>query len=90
MAFATGGGTVTDGATDGALAPGAGTQTLAVTATIGGLTAAVPYAGPAPGEVNGVMQVNITVPAMVSAGQAVPVVISVGGVASNTVTIAVK
>jgi len=90
MAFATGGGTVQGGATDGALAPSAGQQTLPVTATVGGLTAVVQYAGPAPGEVNGVMQVNLAVPAAAPAGNAVPVVISVGGVQSNTVTIAVK
>jgi|SRR5579871_356528 len=89
-AFATGGGTVQGGAIDGAPAPGAGAQTLTVTATIGGLPAAVQYAGPAPGEVNGVMQVNITIPAGVASGSAIPVVISVGGAQSNTVTIAVK
>jgi hypothetical protein len=63
---------------------------LAVTATIGGQPAVVQYAGPAPGEVNGVMQVNIAIPATVAAASAVPVVITVGGVQSNTVTIAVK
>jgi uncharacterized protein (TIGR03437 family) len=90
MAFATGGGTVIGGATDGALAPGAGMQALAVTATIGGLPAVVQYAGPAPGEVNGVMQVNVAIPATVASGNAVPLAIAVGGVLSNTVTIAVK
>jgi endo-1,4-beta-xylanase len=90
VAFATGGGTVQGGATDGALAPAAGAQSLPVTATIGGLAASVQYAGPAPGEVNGVMQVNIAVPAAVAAGNAVAVVIAVGEVWSNTVTIAVK
>ena len=90
MVFATGGGTVSGGATDGALAPAAGKQSLNMAATIGGQPAVVQYAGPAPGEVNGVMQVNIAIPATVAAASAVPVVITVGGVQSNTVTIAVK
>ncbi len=79
--YATGGGTIMGGATDGALAPGAGTQSLPVLATIGGVTATVGYAGPAPGEVNGVMQVNVTVPTGLTGAQ--PLVITVGGVTSH-------
>jgi uncharacterized protein (TIGR03437 family) len=87
--LATGGGTITGGATDGALAPAAGNQTLPVSATIGGVTATVGYAGPAPGEVNGVMQVNLTVPSGMTGAQ--PLVITVGGVPSQSgVTVAVK
>ena len=87
--LATGGGTVMGGATDGALAPGAGNQTQPVLATIGGVTATVGYAGPAPGEVNGVMQVNITAPTGMTGAQ--PLVITVGGVASQSgVTVFVK
>jgi uncharacterized protein (TIGR03437 family) len=87
--FATGGGTIMGGATDGALATGAGDQTLPVSATIGGVPAEVVYAGPAPGEVNGVMQVNLGVPTGMTGAQAL--VITVGGVASQTgVTVAVK
>jgi uncharacterized protein (TIGR03437 family) len=87
--LATGGGTVMGGATDGALAPAAGNQTLPVSATIGGVTATVGYAGPAPGEVNGVMQVNLTVPSGLTGAQ--PLVITVGGVASQGgVTVSVK
>jgi uncharacterized protein (TIGR03437 family) len=87
--LATGGGIVSGGATDGALAPGAGNQSLPVTATIGGVPATVGYAGPAPGEVNGVMQVNLTVPTGMTGAQ--PLVITVGNVASqNGVTIVVK
>jgi uncharacterized protein (TIGR03437 family) len=87
--LATGGGTIMGGATDGALAPGVGTQTLPVSATIGGVTAPVGYAGPAPGEVNGVMQINLTVPAGMTGAQ--PLVMTVGGVASQGgVTVAVK
>jgi uncharacterized protein (TIGR03437 family) len=87
--LATGGGTIMGGATDGALAPGVGNQTLPVSATIGGITAPVGYSGPAPGEVNGVMQVNLTVPAGMTGAQ--PLVIFVGSVASQSgVTVAVK
>ena len=77
------------GATDGALAPTAGNQMLPVLATIGGVTATVGYSGPAPGEVNGVMQVNLTVPSGMTGPQ--PLVITVGGVPSQSgVTVFVK
>jgi uncharacterized protein (TIGR03437 family) len=89
IVYATGGGTIMGGATDGALAPGTGNQTWPVTATIGGVTAPVIYAGPAPGEVNGVMQVDLTVPTGMTGAQ--PVIISVNNVASQSgVTVAVK
>ncbi len=88
--LATGGGTVNGGAVNGALAPGVGRQTLNVTATVGGQPATVFYAGPAPGLVNGVLQVNFTMPAGLPSGPH-DVVISVGGVASQSgVTVAVK
>jgi uncharacterized protein (TIGR03437 family) len=56
--------------------------------TIGGVSAVVSYSGLAPTLV-GVYQVNAVVPAGVSPGNAVPVVVNIGNVASNTVTIAV-
>ncbi len=87
--LATGGGTVQGGATDGALAPGAGNQTLPVTATIGNVTETAVYAGPAPGEVNGVMQVNLTVPTGLTGAQ--PLILIVGGVSSQSgITVAIK
>lgn len=87
--FATGGGTIKGGATDGALAPGPGSQTLPVTATIGGVPATVGYAGPAPREVNGVMQVKLTVPTGLAGMQ--QVIITVGNVPSQSgITVAVK
>jgi uncharacterized protein (TIGR03437 family) len=58
------------------------------TVTIGNLPANVTFSGLAPGFV-GLYQVNALVPATVPAGGAVPVVVSLGGVASNTATIAV-
>ena len=56
--------------------------------TIGGISEAATFTGLAPGFV-GLYQVNAQVPAGVTAGSAVPVTISIGGVTSNTVTIAV-
>jgi uncharacterized protein (TIGR03437 family) len=63
--------------------------TTAPTVTIGGVTANVSFSGLAPGYV-GLYQVNALVPAGVAAGSAVPVAISIGGVTSNTATIAVQ
>jgi endo-1,4-beta-xylanase len=88
--LATGGGTIAGGAVDGGLAPSAGAQSLPVSATVGGVSAQVLYAGPAPGEVNGVLQVNVTIPTGLASGPQ-PVVISAGGAASqNGITVAVK
>jgi uncharacterized protein (TIGR03437 family) len=63
---------------------------LQVSATVGGRAATVQYAGAAPGLVAGVLQVNLQIPAGVTAG-AVPVVLQVGGSSSpNGVTIYVQ
>ncbi len=58
------------------------------TVTIGGREAAVSFSGLAPGFV-GLYQVNATVPTGLAAGQH-PVVLTIGGVSSNTVTISVR
>ena len=63
--------------------------TTSVTAKIGGLDAPVQFAGLAPGTV-GEYVVNVRVPSGVTTGSAVPLVISIGGVTSNAVTIAVR
>jgi uncharacterized protein (TIGR03118 family) len=60
-----------------------------VTATIGGQAATVIYAGSAPGQIAGVMQVELVVPAGAGTGE-VPVIVTVGGVASQTLSIALK
>jgi uncharacterized protein (TIGR03437 family) len=61
----------------------------AVTVTIGGVAAEVRFAGGAPGQIAGVMQVNVVVP--VGLAGAVPVVLTVGGVGSQGgVTVAVR
>jgi len=59
------------------------------TVTIGGVAAPVIFAGLAPGYV-GLYQVNAQVPPGVAAGDAVPVILSTGAIASNTVTISVR
>jgi uncharacterized protein (TIGR03437 family) len=51
---------------------------LAVSVQIGGIDAKVLYAGGAPGIVEGVLQVNVQVPAGTPAGPGVPVVLRVG------------
>jgi uncharacterized protein (TIGR03437 family) len=61
----------------------------APTLTIGGVAATPTFSGLAPGFV-GLYQVNAQVPAGVTPGDAVAVILTIGGVTSNTVTIAVQ
>jgi uncharacterized protein (TIGR03437 family) len=63
--------------------------TTTPTVTIGGIAAQVSFSGLAPGAV-GLYQVNVQVPMGAPAGDAVPVILSIGGVVSNTVTIALR
>ena len=89
--FATGEGQTSPAGMDGK--PVTGTQThpiLPVTVTIGGQAAQVLYAGGAPGEVAGLMQVNVQIPAGIQTGDAVPVVLQVGNTSAPVVTIAVR
>ena len=72
--YATGGGTLTSDALP--------RLTLPVTATVGGLDAQVLYAGIAPGEPDGVIQVNVQIPAALQPGAA-EVLVNVGGVSSQ-------
>jgi uncharacterized protein (TIGR03437 family) len=60
-----------------------------VTVTIGGITAVPAFAGLA-GCCVGLNQINVQVPLGVSSGNAVPVVLNIGGQSSNTATIAVQ
>jgi uncharacterized protein (TIGR03437 family) len=63
---------------------------LPVSATIGGLDAPVLYAGVAPGEPDGVLQINVQVPAGLSSGRA-EVVLNIGGASSQqAVTLEVR
>jgi uncharacterized protein (TIGR03437 family) len=59
------------------------TSVATVTATIGGLTAPVIYAGSSPGQLSGVMQVEAVVPSGAGTG-AVPVVLTIGLASSQT------
>ncbi|HWD98631.1 MAG TPA: IPT/TIG domain-containing protein [Bryobacteraceae bacterium] len=62
-----------------------------VSVMIGGQPALVSYYGGAPGEVAGLMQVNVQIPQSIQTGDAVPVSVLVGGAPSQTtVTIAVS
>jgi uncharacterized protein (TIGR03437 family) len=90
LIYATGLGPVTNQPATGSAGPAnplARTTTTPVV-TIGGAAATVQFSGLAPGLV-GVYQINALTPAASMNGSAVPVALSVGGVASNTVTIAV-
>jgi len=89
--YATGLGAVTNQPVTGAAAlssPLSYTLTLP-TVTIGGISAVVTYSGLAPGFA-GLYQVNALVPAGVTPGNTVSLVVGIGTVQSNTVTIAVQ
>jgi uncharacterized protein (TIGR03437 family) len=59
--------------------------------SIGGVAAAVQYAGPVPGGLLGLLQINAVVPAGSATGNAVPVVITIGGVSTQVgATVAIK
>ena len=64
---------------------------LPVRVTVGGLPAEIVYAGDAPNAVAGLFQVNFRVPANAPIGDAVPLVLSVGGSRSpDGVTMAIR
>jgi uncharacterized protein (TIGR03437 family) len=90
--YCTGLGPVINQPASGALSPGLpnlATTPVTPVVTIGGIQASVGFAGLAPGFV-GLYQVNAQVPATSATGSAVPVAISVNGIPSNTVNIAVQ
>ena len=90
--FATGEGQTDPGGEDGAIASATSLAhpKLPVKVWIDGLPAAVQYAGAAPGQVAGLFQVNVQIPAAASAGD-VPIVIQVGDAQSRPgMTISVK
>jgi uncharacterized protein (TIGR03437 family) len=58
--------------------------------TIGGAAAVVAYAGPLPGSILGLLQINVAVPVGSTTGVAVPVVVTIGGIATQAnVTLAI-
>jgi uncharacterized protein (TIGR03437 family) len=91
--FATGAGETTPALAAGEAAPAGGNPLVLTkvqpTVTIGGKNAKVQFSGMAPGFV-GLWQINAEVPADVTPGMAVPLVITAAGATSNTVTIAVQ
>ena len=77
--YATGEGQTTPQGVDGKLATSPlPTPDLPVSVTVGGIPAIVQYKGGAPGEVAGLMQVNVQIPEGVQPGGYVPVVLTVG------------
>jgi uncharacterized protein (TIGR03437 family) len=76
--YATGEGQTSPAGADGKL--GGSVPVLPVAVTIDGLPAPLQYAGGASGQVSGLMQVNVQVPAGVQPGGYVPVVLQVGDV----------
>ncbi len=89
--FATGEGQTNPAGVDGFIAQGpVAMPVLPVTVQIAGQNAQVLYAGAAPGEPSGVLQVNAMIPATVPTGTPVPVVIMVGTATSQSnVTVAI-
>lgn len=89
--FATGAGLMTPSSTDGAITGTTlATPVSQVSVRVDGMEAEVLYAGSAPGMVAGVLQVNCRVPAGAGSGYAVPVILTVGGADSPSVTLAVR
>jgi uncharacterized protein (TIGR03437 family) len=92
--YATGEGITTPGGVDGLIANAAAglpKPVAAVTVTVGGVSTPVEYAGAAPGEVAGLLQVNIRLPQSGLGSGNLPVKITVGNSTSQgSVTIAVK
>jgi uncharacterized protein (TIGR03437 family) len=88
--FATGLGDVSNRPAPGAASPASPlATTLAMPeVTVGGAPAAVTFSGLAPGYA-GLYQINVQVPDGAPTGPDVPVVLTIGGVSSNTATIAV-
>lgn len=87
--FATGLGSVFNPPPAGAIAPDANSTLMTQpSVTVGGIPAAVVFAGLAPGFV-GLYQVNVQIPPSAPSGNTVPVVLNAGANAANTVTVAV-
>jgi uncharacterized protein (TIGR03437 family) len=88
--YCTGLGAVNNQPNDGDAVPdGSATTLTKPTVTIGAAAANVTFSGLAPTFV-GLYQVDAQIPAAAPAGNAVPVTLAIGGVTSNTVTIAIQ
>ena len=88
--YLTGEGKVDPEALDGRIAVGAAPTNTPVTVTIGGTNANVTYAGRAPGEAFGIMQINAEIPSGVPSGN-VPIQVVIGkAISPPGVTIAIQ
>ncbi|HLK20765.1 MAG TPA: hypothetical protein VKT81_17555 [Bryobacteraceae bacterium] len=88
--YLTGEGNVDPDAMDGRIASGAAPKNTPVTVTIGGVKANTTYAGRAPGQVFGIMQINAVIPNGMASGNA-PVQVTIGKANSPAgVTIAIQ
>ena len=77
--YATGGGQMQPSAVDGQIASSTpAVPILPVSVSIGGLQAQVQYAGGAPMQVNGLLQINAVIPADVTPGNAIPISVQIG------------
>jgi uncharacterized protein (TIGR03437 family) len=89
--FATGAGQTNPPGTDGSIPATVLPKPLVpVSVHIGGFTAEILYAGAAPGQISGVLQVNCQVPAQVSPGNSIPLLLTAGEATSSPVTVAVR
>ena len=91
--WATGAGQLSPAGVDGAVVAAGDQQrpVLTVTAQIGGQVADVVYAGGSPGLVEGVIQVNLRIPAASPTGDAVPLALIVGNSTSQpNITLAIQ
>ena len=89
--YATGEGQTKPAGVDGKVATGAVASLpkplLPVSATVGGKTAGVMYAGAAPGYIAGLMQINLRLPGIASGSS--PLVLNIGGF-TTTVSVAIR
>lgn len=89
--YLTGEGPTNPPGVDGYIATGTSSIASSVTATIGGTNAQILYAGAAPGNVNGFVQVNLVVPSTVPQGGAQPLTIAIGNSSSQSgITVSVS
>jgi uncharacterized protein (TIGR03437 family) len=83
--FGTGGGPTNPVSADGAMAPAPAQLVQPATVTIGGKPASVNYAGAAPGDINGLLQINVQIPTGLPAGPAA-LTVSIAGINGPTGT----
>jgi uncharacterized protein (TIGR03437 family) len=86
--FCTGLGSVTNTPATNAPATGDSTTIATPDVMIGGVSATVSFSGLAPTFV-GLYQVNVQIPSGATGGDAVPLLLSIGGVKANAVTVAI-